>query len=87
MLTIDFDEFSITKRAYDRGVKWALSFDGKTTDKDYSVQLPKDLLLTIIIYTLGNQCLKVMDKKVIQYMSLYIQIIKKRRLLIRLLSL
>ena len=63
--TIDFDEFfDYLKELNNRGVKWALSFDGKTTNKDYSVQLPENLFVNHYYLHAGKSAFKkVMDKQ------------------------
>ena len=63
--TINFDEFfDYLKELNNRGVKWALSFDGKTTDKDYSVELPDNLYVNHYYLHAGKSAFKkIMDKQ------------------------
>lgn len=63
--TIDFDEFfDYLRELNNRGVKWALSFDGKTTNKDYSVELPNNLYVNHYYLHAGKSAFKkVMDKQ------------------------
>lgn len=74
LTTIDFEEFFEYLRDLNtRGVNWALSFDGKTTAKDYSIELPKDLFVNHYYLHAGNSAFKkVMDKqKNVIHESLY----------------
>ena len=73
--TIDFDRF--VEYLYclnQKGVKYALSFDGKRGDTDYTVELPKDLYKRHLMLPSGNSSFKkVMDKKSeAVYESLYL---------------
>lgn len=63
--TIDFEEFfEYLAELNNRGVKWMLSFDGKTTSKDYTIQLPKDLYENHYYIHSGNSAFKkVMEKE------------------------
>lgn len=72
--TINFEEFfDYLRDLNSRGINWALSFDGKTTIKDYSVKLPPDLYKNHYYLHSGNSAFKkVMDKqKNTVYESLY----------------
>lgn len=72
--TIDFDEFFVYLDELNRReIKWALSFDGKTTDKDYTVNIPEELYKNHYLLHSGNSAFKkVMEKgNNIVYESLY----------------
>lgn len=62
--TIDFNEFlEFLYSLNSRGIKFALSFDGKREDVNYMVELPKDLYKRHILIESGNSSFKkVMDK-------------------------
>ena len=73
--TIDFDRFlEYLCWLNKKGVKYALSFDGKRGDTDYMVELPKDLYKRHLMLPSGNSSFKkVMDKKSeVVYESLYL---------------
>ena len=63
--TIDFDRFlEYLGWLNSKGVKFALSFDGKRGDTDYMVELPKELYKRHLMLPSGNSSFKkVMDKK------------------------
>ena len=63
--TIDFDRF-VDYLAWlnSKNVKYALSFDGKRGDTDYTVELPKNLYKRHLMLSSGNSSFKkVMNKK------------------------
>ena len=73
--TIDFDRFlEYLDWLNKKGVKYALSFDGKRGDTDYTVELPEDLYKRHLMLPSGNSSFKkVMDKKSeAVYESLYL---------------
>lgn len=73
--TIDYDEFlAFLERLCSRGIRYALSFDGRRGDSDYSVDLPKSLYKRHVLLASGNSSFKkVMDKKAEPvYESLYL---------------
>lgn len=73
--TIDFEEFfTYLESLNSKGIKFALSFDGKRGDTDYSVILPKHLYKKHVIIKSGlSSFKKVMDKTNDQvYESLYL---------------
>jgi len=63
--TIDFNRFiDYLDCLNKKGVKYALSFDGKRGDTDYTVELPKELYIRHLMSPSGNSSFKkVMDKK------------------------
>ena len=63
--TIDYERFlEYLDWLNQRGVKYALSFDGKRGDTDYSVEIPKELYQRHLMLSSGNSSFKkVMDKK------------------------
>jgi len=63
--TIDYERFlEYIDWLNQRGVKYALSFDGKRGDTDYSVEIPKGLYRRHLMLSSGNSSFKkVMDKK------------------------
>lgn len=72
--TIDFDEFiTFLESLNSKGIKFALSFDGKREDTNYMIELPKDLYKRHILLESGNSSFKkVMDKSPQKvYESLY----------------
>lgn len=73
--TIDFDDFlDFLDNLNKRKIKYALSFDGKRGDKDYTIELPKDLYVRHEYIPSGNSSFKkVMDKENLKvYESLYL---------------
>ena len=73
--TIDFNRFiEYLDGLNKKGIKYALSFDGKRGDTDYIVELPKDLYRRHLMLPSGNSSFKkVMDKKAeAVYESLYL---------------
>lgn len=62
--TIDYERFlKYLDWLNQRGVKYALSFDGKRGDTDYSVGIPKELYRQHLMLSSGNSSFKkVMDK-------------------------
>lgn len=73
--TIDYDIFlSYLEKLNTKGVKYALSFDGKRKDIDYKVDLPKELYKRHMMMDSGNSSFKkVMDKSSEQvFESLYL---------------
>lgn len=63
--TIDFDEFFLyLSNLNERGIQWMLSFDGKTTSKDYTIHLPDELYKNHYYIHSGNSAFKkVMEKE------------------------
>jgi len=63
--TIDYERFlEYLDWLNQRGVKYALSFDGKRGNTDYSVEIPKELYRRHLMLSSGNSSFKkVMDKK------------------------
>jgi DNA adenine methylase len=73
--TIDYEKFlEYLEWLNQRGVKYALSFDGKRGDTDYSVEIPTELFKRHLMLLSGNSSFKkVMDKKSeTVYESLYL---------------
>ena len=63
--TIDFERFLYyLNDLNNRGIKYMLSFDGKRGDKDYIVEIPKELYNRHILIPSGNSTFKkVIDKE------------------------
>ena len=63
--TINFESFiKYLEELNDRGIKYILSFDGKRGEKNYTVELPKNLYREHIFLPSGNSTFKnVIDKK------------------------
>lgn len=73
--TINFEEFiNYLSGLNNRGVKFALSYDGLRSDKSYIVEIPKILYKKHLLIPFGNSTFKkVQDKKVEKvYESLYL---------------
>lgn len=73
--TIDFEQFlSFLEDLNSRGIKYALSYDGKRGNDDYTVALPKELYKRHEFIASGNSSFKkVIDKENMQvFESLYL---------------
>lgn len=73
--SIDYSEFfDFLNELNEKGIKYALSFDGKTEDKEYYYDIPKHLYKRHIILKSGKSTFnKVIDKKSIDvHESLYL---------------
>ncbi|OGF74272.1 DNA adenine methylase [Candidatus Giovannonibacteria bacterium RIFCSPHIGHO2_02_43_16] len=73
--TINFEEFlNYLSGLNDKGIKFALSYDGMRADKNYIVEIPKTLYKRHLLVPFGNSTFKkVQDRKVEKvYESLYL---------------